>query len=175
MLAEGGFAQASLGDIAARADVCRATLYNRFGSRQAIVRAVLEDLEDRDGLAQALGRGEEGGIAEALAGAIGRLTSLYAREHQLLRQMVGLAAVDAEVDSALAAWDEQRRLSVAHLADRLVEEDRLRPGLTRRRAVDCLWLLTSFGAFDQLFGRRAMSLRTSGEVLIDLAAQGVMG
>lgn len=174
-MAEGSFAQASLADIATQADVCRATLYNRFGSRQAIVRAVLEDLERRGGLDQALGAGDEGSLVEALSGVIRRLASLYAREHQVLRQVVGLATIDAEVDSALGAWDELRRVAVAQWVDRLVEAGLLRPGLTRRRAVDSLWLLTSFGAFDQLFGRRAMSAGASAELLVELTTQGVTG
>jgi hypothetical protein len=58
---------------------------------------------------------------------------------------------------------------MAHLAQRLAEQDVLRPDVTADQATDLLWLLTSFDSFDQLYTARKLAAADVASTLITTA------
>jgi len=57
LFADAGFHRVSLDETARRADVARATVYHQFGSKLGVLGAVVEDYEQRAGLAALASRG----------------------------------------------------------------------------------------------------------------------
>ena len=60
------------------------------------------------------------------------------------------------------------------LARRLAEHGLLRDGMSARKAADRLWLLTSFDAFDMLYGGRGLSADQVAGVLVEMAERSVL-
>ena len=60
------------------------------------------------------------------------------------------------------------------LARRLARHGLLRDGLTAKQAADRLWVLTSFDAFDLLYGGRSLSAERVARVLVDMAGRSVL-
>jgi hypothetical protein len=65
--------------------------------------------------------------------------------------------------------DERRFGGMAHLAQRLADQDVLRPDVRVGEAANLLWLLTSFDAFDLLYTGRGMSVDDVAAALITTA------
>jgi hypothetical protein len=94
----------------------------------------------------------------------------WASEHSLVRRLSGLAAVDPEIRQALSQAEQQRLPLLTRLVERLADAGYLAAGCSTSRAVDLLWLLSSFEAFDQLFTGRQLPAEKVASMLFDLAA-----
>jgi len=66
----------------------------------------------------------------------------------MFRKLFGLSHVDADLRQVMDEKDSKRQQLVRILVDKLAKQSRLRRGITRERAFQVLWLLTSFQAFD---------------------------
>jgi len=64
---------------------------------------------------------------------------------------------------------------MADLAQRLADQNALRPGVTAAAAADLLWVLTSFDTFDLLFTGRGLSADEAADVLIEPAERALCG
>ncbi len=146
LVAEQPAAGVSVAAIARRAGVSRITVYNRFGSRAAVIQA-LTPPKARAAPASADGRQA---LREHLTGA----AAAWSANPGLYRHL------PPTPDS-----DEARIL-----AERLAATDALRPGCSLREAEDVIAALSSFAMFDRLHrnGRRPASAVT--EVLMRLAS-----
>lgn len=142
--------EVSLGDIARTAGVSRITVYNRFGSKPALLAR----------LAEATGRSDAAEPAD-----------LEPRE--ALRRHLAAGCVRWALDPGLhrhlpspASGDDPARV----LAERLAAADQLRPGCSIKEAEDVIGALASFSLFDRLYkdGRRSTGAVT--EILMRLAA-----
>src|SRR5918996_980915 len=98
----------------------------------------------------------------------------WAAERLLFRRVIGLAGVDPEAQQAVESRDAMRREDLSRLVARLSRQGKLRPGCTRERAIDFLWLLTSFATFDQLHRRGRRSPEEVARNLIRLAEATVL-
>jgi AcrR family transcriptional regulator len=170
LILEAGFHHASVGDIAARADVTRATIYHQFDSKIGLLAAVLTDTLERGGLERVSRLGELSDARAMLDAAIRDGVRLWATEPELFRKLVGLAEVDPSAAEAVGKRDGERRGFMAYLAMRLDEQGVLRPGVDREQAQAVLTLLTSFATFDSLHAISGLSVDATGEVLLDLAS-----
>jgi AcrR family transcriptional regulator len=99
LLEEGAFHETTVEDVAARAGVARATLYQHFGSRLGLVDAVCDELAANPVLA-AVRRTDD------LDEFVGALVDFWATEEQLLVQLYHAAAVDPAAQDFV---DRQRR------------------------------------------------------------------
>jgi len=141
---------ASMTAVAVRAGVSRATVYNRFGGRAGLLRAIAPApppaLET-----------PAGDPTEMLRLAFGRSSAAWAEKPALYRRL------QVETDGAQART----------LAEHLAAADALRPGCSIREAEDVIAALLSFPVFDRLHrdGRR-----TPGAVADVLArlAEGIL-
>jgi AcrR family transcriptional regulator len=135
LLAEGAFHGTTVEEVARRAGVSRASLYQHFGSRLGLVDAMCETFDENPALVAI--RGTES-VDELLA----LVVEFWAAEEQILVQLYGVAAVDP---AAGALVERQRR-------DRQSELRRVlrAAGIDGREAFATLSLLTSFETYREL-------------------------
>lgn len=167
--AEGGYYEISVEDIAARAGVVRSTVYNLFGSKVAVLEAVVHDALRRagfDGLREAMGRED---ALDALRGVIHAGCELWAADDVIFRKVIGLASVDDQVRTLIDRLESARRDDMGRLVNRLAEQGYLREGISEERASRTLELVTSFEAFDHLFSRSGLGVAETAEELWDQA------
>ena len=137
--------QLSVGSVARRAGVTRATVYNRFGSRAGLMDAVAPS--------HPAGEPENGEPREAV--------------HEFLLSRCVHWAAGPTLHRHLAKPDEVE--IPRRIAERLAAADALRPGCSLKEAQDVLAMLGSFAVFDRLHqdGRRSAS--AVAEILMRLA------
>jgi AcrR family transcriptional regulator len=171
LLARDGHPQLPIDEVARRADVARATVYYQFGSKRGLLEAVVADVQRRAGQQQVVAAVELADPIQALRRTFELGCRFWATEHPLVRKLTGLAAVDPEIRQVLFQVEQQRLPLLTRLVERLADAGYLAAGCSRSRAVDVLWLLSSFEAFDQLFTARQLPVEEVAEVLFDLAAR----
>jgi len=155
LVAAAGDSTLSVGAVARRAGVSRLTIYNRFGSRSGLLRAVAGEAHRRALPAKAAGTGD---ARDELCDRIATACSTWSSDPSLFR---ALPAVTSAGDPAT--------LKDRGLAERLAAADQLRPGCSLKEAEDVIGALTSFAVFDRLHqdGRRSQS--AVAEILMRLA------
>ena len=139
--------ETSVGAVARQAGVSRITVYNRFGSRASLLKALAPPRPQPDS--------SPAGPKEALRRHFERTSAAWAVRPGLFRHLPG-------VDEDTAAGRD--------LATSLAAADALRPGCSVREAEDVINALSSFGVFDRFHkdGRRPPSVVT--DILMRLAA-----
>ena len=135
----------SVGAVARRAGVTRATVYNRFGSRQGLIAALAPTAATPPSIA--------GNPRDAVHGFLSSRCARWATNPALYRHLP--AAEDTAV--------------VRSLAENLASADGLRPGCSIREAQDVLATLGSFSTFDRLHQDGRRSSLAVAEILMRLA------
>jgi AcrR family transcriptional regulator len=150
LLEEGVFHATTVEEVAARAGVSRATLYQHFGSRLGLLDSICDTIGQNPEL-QALRETDD------LDGFVARTVEFWASEEKLLVQLYGAAAVDP----AAHAFVERQRL------DRYVELRRLLRvlGVPGEEAFGRLAVLTSFETYRELRRHAGRSKRDVVAVL----------
>lgn len=155
LVASGGGSNLSVGAVARRAGVSRLTIYNRFGSRSELLRAVAGEAHR-----QALPRPGAGtdDPRQELRDRITTACATWSSDPALFR---ALPAVTSTSDPA-AIKDRA-------LAEKLAAADQLRPGCSLKEAEDVIGALTSFAVFDRLHQDGRRSSAAVAEILMRLA------
>lgn len=159
LLEEGAFHESTVEEVASRAGVSRASLYQHFGSRLGLVDAMCETF-DRNPALVALRETED--VDELVE----RVVEFWAAEEPILVQLYGVAAVDP---AARALVERQRRDRHGELT-RVLEAS----GVEGREAFAALSLLTSFETFYELRRRVGLSKREVVRQLQDAAQRLVL-
>jgi AcrR family transcriptional regulator len=121
LLSEGRFHEATVEQVAERAGVARATLYQHFRSRIELVDAICETFDANPALLEIRRIVELPDVGQALDRTITNCVRFWSSEDPILRQLYGVAAIDA---AARDLVDRQR-------ADRRSEMERLVRNLRR--------------------------------------------
>ena len=150
LLDSGEFHEASVEQVADRAGVSRATVYQHFPSRLDLIDAVCEGFADNTSLAAAKAAVELPDLDEALAETIANSVGFWCSEDGLLTQLYGAASVDPAARDFVERQLSDRRSTMRTLARRLDESGRLRHGLDRAAALAEIMLLTSYGTYREL-------------------------
>jgi AcrR family transcriptional regulator len=145
----------SVGEVAARAGVSRLSVYHHFGSKAGLFEAVASE-------ARSAGRPQGGdpdsaAPLELLRRRIEAGCDRWSRDPALFRRLPAAAAGEPP-DSSRA------------LAERLAAADGLRPGCSLKEAEDVIALVTSFDAFDRLYGNGRRTTAAVTEILLRMAA-----
>jgi AcrR family transcriptional regulator len=161
---------ASIERIARIARVARSTVYLLFGSRAGLFDALAADLLQRGGFDRVLQAVAHPNARETLRGGLRASTEFFAADRDVHRALQSMSALDAGASGgAVQRSDERRSGGMAHLAQRLSDQDLLRPDVSVGQAASLLWLLTSFDAFDLLYTGRGMSVEDVAAALITTA------
>jgi AcrR family transcriptional regulator len=162
--------QVSLDEVAQLARVARSTIYTVFGSRAGLFDTFTTDLVERTGIAELTAAVSAPDARAHLRGGIRAASRMLAGDLVIYRVLFAMARLDPEsVGGAVDRMEERRRGGMVHLANRLAEDGVLRDDVTADQAVDLLWMLCSFEAFDLLHTGRGMSVDEAADVLATTA------
>jgi AcrR family transcriptional regulator len=145
LLAEGTFHESTVEQVAERAGVSRATLYQHFNSRLELVDAICDTLALNPALLairESIGLPD---VEDALDETLANCVTFWSSEDAVHSQLYGVVAVDPAAQAFVDRQSEDRRGEIARLARRLK-----RKGLSERSAFSTLMLLTSYGTFREL-------------------------
>jgi AcrR family transcriptional regulator len=146
----------SVDAVASDAGVSRSTVYLAFGSRAGLLDAVAADVLHRAGRRRLVEAVAHSRAREALRGGLGAGAAMYAADPDAFRALFSMSALGEDATGGtIRRWERTRMVGVTRLAGRLADQGALRPGVTQREAVDLLWVLTSFEAFDLLHAGRS--------------------
>ena len=150
LLAEGTFHESTVEEVADRAGVARATLYQHFRSRVELVDAICETFDANPELVAVREAVRHPEAAAALERSIAHTVAFWASEEAVLEPLYGAAAIDAAAGNLVARQRADRRAELGYLLGRLEEAGRLRPELSSAEALGVLLVLTSFETFQEL-------------------------
>ncbi len=150
LLAEGNFHQAPVEEVAERAGISRATLYQHFRSRIDLVDAICETFDANPALRRLRDAVELDDPDLALAETVALATRFWASEDTVLGELYGVAAIDPAARALVERQRADRRGEMERLARRLRALGRLRTGVGERRATQLLMVLTSYETFREL-------------------------
>lgn len=143
------YTEFSIPGVARSADVARVTVYNQFGSKAGLLEALSDELAHHGGLHQLAAIVSEGDPTAGMDRFVAVFTGFWQSDRLVIRRLRALAALDPELEKAIAARDERRRHGARTLLERLPDQAR-RADLDLHMAVDVLTALTSFETYDAL-------------------------
>jgi AcrR family transcriptional regulator len=173
LLLEGGFYQMRMEDVARRSGVTRATVFNQFGSKLALLQAIAAEAGQRSRSQTTFEAQKLPDAYDAFRGSLTEGYRFFAAERMMFRQIISLAAVDPEAKELVAGFEQNRRNGMKEMADRLAKEGYLKAGWSRRSLADLLWIATSFETFDLLHSGRRLSAKASAERVLAIASVGL--
>lgn len=142
LFAEHGFAGTTVANIAARAEVAAPTIYATFGSKGAIVRALLAQMEqDADSAGWTRRITLEKDPHAKLAVFAQWTTALLSSSKTVIAAARG-AAADPAIIELRDEGDRHRRQGLAAVIAALAQVKALPPGLSQEHALDRAWMLT---------------------------------
>jgi AcrR family transcriptional regulator len=150
LLREGAFHEATVEQVATRAGISRATLYQHFGSRVGLVDAICETLDANPELVAVRETVQDADLRVALDQAIAHTVAFWASEEAVLEPLYGAAAVDPAARDLVSRQRADRRGEFGRLLARLETAGRLRTELSPAEALGVLLVLTSFETFREL-------------------------
>jgi AcrR family transcriptional regulator len=148
LLADPKCRELSLDALARATGVTRATLYNRFGSRGALLVAIFHDLGQRMRAERVYAAMRLPEPEQALCATLRESTRAYARQQKVIRKLFALATLDSELSAEIERAERKRRQSLSQLAARLVASGDTCLGIEAAAAL--LSALTSFQAFEAM-------------------------
>lgn len=162
-----GYAATSLADVAAGAGVARPTVFATFGSKPALLKAVLDlalagddepvPVAERPWFRPVWEAREPDAVLAAYAGVCVLIGSRAAGAFEAVRRAADSAP---EVAAIWQTMQANRRAGARMVLDHLVTVGSLRPGLPFERAVDVLWFYNDPGHYGALVDHQGWSART---------------
>jgi len=167
LLREGRFHESTVEQVADRAGVSRATVYQHFRSRIDLVDAICETFDANPALIElrrtVMLPDPEGALIHTIALAM----RFWESEDAILSGLYGVVAIDPAARDLVDRQRADRRGEMRRLARRLHTAGALRPGLSAARALDILMVLTSYETYRELreAGRSAKRLTAELETM----------
>src|SRR3954447_16579196 len=150
LLEEGVFHESTVEEVAARAEISRATLYQHFGSRLDLVDAICDTFAVNPALLAIREVVELPDPDAALDETVANSIRFWSSEDAVLRQLYGVVAVDAAAQDLVDRQRSDRRGELQRLVAHLRKSRRLRKGVGEGRALALLLVLTSYETFGEL-------------------------
>lgn len=150
LLEQGRFHDSTVDEVADRAGIARATLYQHFRSRLELVDAICDSFDDNPALRTIREVVEHPDPDTALAQTISNGVGFWSSEDAVLAQLYGVAAIDPAAQDLVDRQRADRRGEMQRLIRHLRRAGRLHPGLAERHALAQLMLLTSYESYREL-------------------------
>ena len=176
-----GYAATPLTAVADEAGVAIQTVYKIFGSKKALLSALVDVtiagddspvvLADRQFVADIRARTD---ARAKLARYAEHLAETHARQAQVMMALAGAATADAE---AAAIWRknlDERRQGMTMFATELASTGQLRPDHTVQTATDVLWLAMDVRNYDWLVRERGWSADQFRRWYVDTVAAAIL-
>jgi AcrR family transcriptional regulator len=143
LLADRNVTSLSIDAVAQRADVARITIYYQFKSKAKLLEALFDDFGARASMRNMRRVFEECDPETALSLLIEVFCNLWKTQGGLLRRLAGFAALDHEVETALAERGGWRREAIERVVGKM-------PGSHSDDLVDVIYALTSLETYSSL-------------------------
>lgn len=168
LLREGRFHESTVEQVAERAGVSRATVYQHFRSRIDLVDAICETFDANPALIKLRRTIGLPDPQSALSQTIALAMRFWNSEDAILSGLYGVVAIDPAARDLVARQRADRRGEMRRLARRLHTTGALRPGISAARALDVLMVLTSYETYRELreAGRSAKRLTAELETMV---------
>jgi AcrR family transcriptional regulator len=160
LLEQRAWAGVGLGEVARAAGVSRQAIYLHFGSRAALLLALVDYVDEVEGLAELVARVDDASSGAEQLDRLAWLNSVY--EPRIRSVVIAHDAArrhDADLEQAWQDRMERRRSLYRRTVRRLEAERALAAGLTRKDAVDLIWALLGPRVHEDLVGDRGWSAR----------------
>jgi AcrR family transcriptional regulator len=181
LFVEPGYAATPLTAIAARSGVAIQTVYKVFGSKQALLSALVDVTVAGDDEPVALAGRQFVADIRALTDARAKLrryaehlVDIHVRQAHVMLALAGAATADPD---AAAIWQknlDDRRNGMAMFAAELASTGQLRPDCTVDTAADVLWLAMDVRNYDWLVRQRGWSTEQFQRWYVDTVACAVL-
>ena len=142
LFAEHGFKGTTVAAIAERAGVATPTVYATFGSKGAIIKALLTQMEGNADGPRWIQRIKEAPTPQAKLAAFAAWTTVLLSSSKAVIKAAGGAASEPEIVELRAEGDRRRREGLRGLIGALAAIDALPDGLPTERALDRAWMVT---------------------------------
>jgi AcrR family transcriptional regulator len=160
MLEEGARPDIGLEQVAKAAGVSRQAIYLHFGSRGALLLALVDHVDRSEGLADLTQRVREAATGSEALDELVRLNAVY---EPRIRSVALAHDAGRRADPELeAAWQDRMRLRrglYKEVVKRLEDEGMLARGLTTQEATDLIWALLGSRVHEDLVTERGWSRR----------------
>ena len=176
LIQERGLDGVGLEAVAEAAGVSRQTVYDKFGSKGGVLRAMTERTEARLGIFQT--------VAAVLAepDGLGKLNTLLKLSRVSEPGVAPFArvvyAARLHDETAAELWNDRmmaRHRVMSHVVEQLHREKRLRPGLTPERGADILWSILNPLHYANLVVARGWSIDDYCAHIEAMARAGLLG
>lgn len=168
MIRSGEFAQASVTELADKADVSRATVFSRFGSKLGVLEALAVRCGESPQMLAIRAATELPDPAEAVTAIVQAACEHWELQGHILLTLKAVAELEPGAIAMVEDQNEDQRSIMDRLAKGLERESRLN-GLTRAQASAALHMITSVETFIQLRRNSGLSLAATKAVLSAMA------
>jgi AcrR family transcriptional regulator len=168
LLADGVFHELTMEQVAERAGISRAALYQHFDSRLALVDAICDMFAVNPSLLAVRKAVTTDDFEGAIEGVIENAMGFWSSEQAVLDQLYGVVAIDPSAHALVDRQRADRRREMETFARRLRRAQRLRKGVSERQAVARLMVLTSFETYKEL-GEAGLSVPERVRTLTEMA------
>jgi TetR/AcrR family transcriptional regulator of autoinduction and epiphytic fitness len=182
LFVEPGYAATPLTAVAARAGVAIQTVYKTFGSKQALLSALVDVTVAGDDEPVAVPDRPFVAEIRALTGARAKLeryahhlAGIHARQAQVMLALANAATADAEAAAIWAKNLDERRAGMTMFAADLASTGELRPEHTVETAADVLWLAMDVRNYDWLVRRRGWPVTSFERWYVDTVSAALLG
>jgi TetR/AcrR family transcriptional regulator of autoinduction and epiphytic fitness len=181
LFAEPGYAATPLTAVADKAGVAIQTVYKVFGSKQALLSALVDVTVAGDDEPVALPERQFVAEIRALPDARAKLrrygqqlVEVHARQAQMMLALAAAATADPDAAVIWRKHIDDRRTGMAMFAADLAATGELRPDHTIDTAADVLWLAMDVHNYDWLVRRRGWSIERFQRWYVDTVAAALL-
>ena len=150
LLTEGAFHDSTVEEVADRAGVSRATLYQHFRTRLELVDEMCDTFDANPALLALREAVVRDDPTAALAETIAHAVEFWSSEDAILSQLYGVAAIDQAAADLVERQRRDRRGEMTRLVGHLRQAGVMREDVTDREALVILMLLTSYESYREL-------------------------
>jgi AcrR family transcriptional regulator len=150
LMDEGAFHESTVEQVADRAGISRATLYQHFRSRLDLVDAICERFDENPALLTIRRSVAHSDPDAAIDETLTATVAFWSSEDRVLAQLYGVAAIDPAARDLVERQREDRRGEMTRLSATLETDGWLRPRMTEKKVLAVLMLLTSYETFCEL-------------------------
>lgn len=149
-LLTGAGTELTIDAVARQAGVARMTVYYQFGSKIGVLEALFDEIAIRGALGELPAILARPDALEALRDFIGVFCRFWDGNRAMLRRLMSLAELDAELGATKEQRNERRREGLRLLLTRVAKEHGRPDPAAFDDAVDVLFALTAFATYDSL-------------------------
>jgi AcrR family transcriptional regulator len=175
LFAERGYGATSVNDIAEEASVAVQTIYARLGSKRGMLMALVDLIDEEAGVRERAAAVATASTPADVLRAWARLTrTLQERCGDIIGALITAAAVEPEVEQAVAEGARRRHDGARFTINRIAELDGLRDELPPKHAAALLGAAGTHETWREIVHTYDLSWDTAEQTLTDALARAIL-